>query len=73
MKTMKKLLSNRLASLSTKRVKKQMVRPSKKYLVFNEDNPHDLFEVEATDPNTAAHAALTHLGWWLAEDQYIRS
>jgi hypothetical protein len=49
-----------------------MVRPLKKYLVFNEDNPHDLFEVEATDPNTAAHAALTHLGWWLAEDQYIR-
>lgn len=72
MKTMKKLLTNRLASLPTKRVKKQMVKPVKKYLVVNEDNPHDLFEVEATNPNTAAHAALTHLGWWLAEDQYIR-
>lgn len=72
MKTMKKLLTNRLANLPTKKVKKQMIRPVKKYLVFNEDNPHDLFEVEATDPNTAAHAALTHLGWWLAEDQYIR-
>lgn len=72
MKTMKKLLTNRLASLPTKRVKKQMIKPVKKYLVFNDSNPHDLFEVEATDPNAAAHAALTHLGWWLAEDQYIR-
>ena len=49
-----------------------MTKPVKKYVVVNDDNPHDLFEVEATDPNIAAHAALTHLGWWLAEDQYIR-
>ena len=72
MKTMKKLLTNRLSSLPSKKVKKQMNRPIKKYIVVNDDDPHDLFEIEATDPNTAAHAALTHLGWWLAEDQYIR-
>ncbi len=72
MKTMKKLLTNRLSSLPSKRVKKQMNRPIKKYIVVNDKDPHDLFEVEATDPNTAAHAALTHMGWWLAEDQYIR-
>lgn len=72
MKTMKKLLTNRLQSLPSKKVKRQMKRSVKKYIVVNDDNPHDLFEVEATDPNVAAHAALTHLGWWLAEDQYIR-
>ena len=49
-----------------------MRKPVKKYLVVNDNNPHDVFEIEATNPNTAAHAALTHLGWWLAEDQYIR-
>jgi hypothetical protein len=72
MKTMTKLLSNRLSSLPSKRVKKQMNKPIKKYIVVNDNDPHDLFEIEATDPNTAAHAALTHMGWWLAEDQYIR-
>lgn len=72
MKTMKKLLSNKLSSLPSKRVKKQMNKPIKKYIVVNDNDPHDLFEIEATDPNTAAHAALTHMGWWLAEDQYIR-
>jgi hypothetical protein len=49
-----------------------MKSPIKKYIVVSDNNPHDVFEVEATNPNTAAHAALTHLGWWLAEDQYIR-
>lgn len=69
---MKRILSNRLASLPTKKVKREMGKPIKKYLVVNDQNPHDVFEIEATNPNTAAHAALTHLGWWLAEDQYIR-
>lgn len=72
MKTMKKLLTTRLATLPTKNVKRQMSKPVKKYIVVNDNNPHDVFEIEATNPNTAAHAALTHLGWWLAEDQYIR-
>jgi hypothetical protein len=49
-----------------------MKKPVKKYLVVNDKNPHDVFEIEATDPNIAAHAALTYLGFWLAEDQYIR-
>jgi hypothetical protein len=73
MKTMTKLLTNKLKALSSsEKIKKQMRRSLKTYVVVNDENPHDLFEVEATDPNTAAHAALTHLGWWLAEDQYIR-
>jgi hypothetical protein len=72
MKTMKKLLTNRLDSLPSKKVKRQMNKPIKRYLVVSDKDPHDLFEVEATNPNTAAHAALTHLGFWLAEDQYIR-
>jgi hypothetical protein len=72
MKTMKRLLANRLGSLNNQRIKRQMNRSTKKYIVVNDNDPHDLFEVEATNPNTAAHAALTHLGWWMAEDQYIR-
>ena len=72
MKTMTKTLTKRLLSLPTKNVRKQMRTPIKKYLVVNDNNPHDVFEIEATNPNTAAHAALTHLGFWLAEDQYIR-
>ena len=72
MKTMKKTLTKKLFNLPTKNVRRQMKSPIKKYLVVNDNDPHDLFEIEATDPNTAAHAALTHLGWWLAEDQYIR-
>lgn len=71
MKTMKKLLTTRLSTLPTPSVKRQMSKPVKKYIVVNDNNPHDVFEIEATNPNTAAHAALTHLGWWLAEDQYI--
>jgi hypothetical protein len=69
---MTKTLTKRLLSLPTKNVRKQMRTPIKKYLVVNDNNPHDVFEIEATNPNTAAHAALTHLGFWLAEDQYIR-
>lgn len=72
MKTMTKVLTKKLSLLPTKNVRKQMSKPIKKYLVVNDNNPHDVFEIEATNPNTAAHAALTHLGWWLAEDQYIR-
>lgn len=73
MRTMTKVLTNKLKTLtSSKKIKKQMKKSLKKYIVVNDENPHDLFEIEATDPNTAAHAALTHLGWWLAEDQYIR-
>lgn len=72
MKTMTKTLTKKLFSLPTKNVRRQMKKPIKKYLVVNDNNPHDVFEIEATDPNTAAHAALTHLGFWLAEDQYIR-
>jgi hypothetical protein len=72
MKTMSRLLTKKISLLPTKNVRKQMRKPIKKYLVVNDNNPHDVFEIEATDPNTAAHAALTHLGFWLAEDQYIR-
>ena len=72
MKTMTKTLTRKLFKLPTKNVRRQMTKPIKKYLVVNDNNPHDVFEIEATDPNTAAHAALTHLGFWLAEDQYIR-
>jgi hypothetical protein len=72
MKTMTKTLTKRLLSLPTKNVRKQLSQPIKKYIVVNDNNPHDVFEVEATNPNTAAHAALTHLGWWMAEDQYIQ-
>jgi hypothetical protein len=72
MKTMTKVLTKKLFALPTKNVRKQMKKPIKKYIVVNDNDPRDLFEVEATDPNTAAHAALTHLGFWLAEDQYIR-
>ena len=72
MKTMTKTITKKLISLPTKNVRKQMRTPTKKYIVVNDNDPHDLFEAEATNPNTAAHAALTHLGWWLAEDQYIR-
>lgn len=72
MKTMSRILTKKLFSLPTKNVRRQMKKPVKKYLVVNDNNPHDVFEIEATDPNTAAHAALTHLGFWLAEDQYIR-
>jgi len=69
---MTETLTKKLFSLPTKSVRKQMRKPIKKYLVVNDKNPHDVFEIEATDPNTAAHAALTYLGFWLAEDQYIR-
>jgi hypothetical protein len=72
MKTMTKNLTRKLFNLPTKNVRRQMKKTTKKYLVVNDHNPHDVFEIEATNPNTAAHAALTHLGWWLAEDQYVR-
>lgn len=72
MKTMTKNLTRKLFNLPTKNVRRQMRKTTKKYLVVNDNNPHDVFEIEATNPNTAAHAALTHLGWWLAEDQYVR-
>ena len=72
MKTMSRLLTKKLSLLPTKNVRKQMRKPIKKYIVVNDNDPHDIFEIEATNPNTAAHAALTHLGFWLAEDQYIR-
>ena len=72
MKTMTKNLTRKLFNLPTKNVRRQMKKTTKKYLVVNDNNPHDVFEIEATNPNTAAHAALTHLGWWLAEDQYVR-
>lgn len=69
---MTKNLTRKLFNLPTKNVRRQMKQPVKKYLVVNDNDPHDVFEIEATNPNTAAHAALTHLGFWLAEDQYIR-
>lgn len=72
MKTMKNLLTSRLKSLPSARVKKEMRKRKKTYLIVNDVNPSDMFEVKAHDANTAAHAALTQLGWWLAEDQYIR-
>lgn len=69
MKTVKRILTNKLRSLPTARVKREIRRKKKPFLIVNDFNPNDLFEVDAVDANHAAHAALAQLGWWIAEDR----
>lgn len=38
----------------------------KEYRVVNEDDPNDVFLVEASSYEDAAHEALTCLGWFVA-------
>jgi hypothetical protein len=68
MKTMKNVLTSRLKSLPSKKLKRIIRQKKRKYLIVNDFNPNDIFEVEAHDSNNAAHAALAQLGWWMAED-----
>ncbi|MFZ9472494.1 MAG: hypothetical protein ACO26H_02235 [Sediminibacterium sp.] len=37
------------------------------YLIVNDYDGNDSFEIEASSPAQAAHLALQELGWWVAE------
>jgi hypothetical protein len=65
---MRNVLTTRLKSLPSKKLKQIIRKKKKKFLIVNDFNPNDIFEVEASDSNNAAHAALAQLGWWMAED-----
>jgi hypothetical protein len=69
MKTMKNLLTTKLKSLPSRRVRNEIRKKTKTYLIVNDFDPNDIFEIEAHDPDNAAHAALAQLGWWMAEDK----
>ncbi len=37
-----------------------------KYLVLNESDPNDTFEIEASDISEAHYLAMEYLGWWIS-------
>jgi len=41
-----------------------------RYLVWNDQDPNDSFEVDATSVNDAAWAALEELGWCVSAEPY---
>lgn len=42
---------------------------TKTYMIVNDNDANDTFEVEAENPNEAAHEALKELGWWVAQNE----
>ena len=43
----------------------------KTYLIVNDFDGNDSFEVQAENGNDAAHKALEELGWWVSEGEEI--
>lgn len=39
----------------------------KTYLIINNNDGNDSFEIQALNATDAAHAALAELGWWVSQ------
>jgi hypothetical protein len=51
-------------------IKRRWPDEKKRYLVWNDHDPNDSFEVDAVDALEAAWAALDELGWCVSAEPY---
>lgn len=49
-------------------VKPKKPKRNKSFMVVNDNDANDSFNVDAKDYTGAAHAALLELGWWIAKN-----